>query len=543
MGNKKVDICVIGTGAAGGVMCKELSQAGFEVVALEVGPFRTPADFENDELGQAVRFYFLPDPQYYPNTLRTDPKEKAEPGFHVARNMGVGGSTLTYCALSWRYHESDFKVKSTDGTVAGASIEDWPFTYDELEPFYEKAEYEIGVSGLAGANPFDPPRKSPYPMPPLLPIGSGQMCIKGAKKLGLHPFPSPMAINTIWYDGRPPCVYCGFCGWYACMRAARGSTLNNVIPKALATGKCEIRPNCMVREIAVDEQGRAKAAIYLDPEGKEQAQEAKLFLLCGGAIESARLLLMSKSGKFPQGLANSGGLVGKNMMYHIQAQAEGVFPWPVNAFKGPFSTVCVHDFYETDIKRGFIRGGTIEGSTYRGPITFQWRRPPDEPLWGQRHKDFSREYFSHWMALLLHGEDLPQESSIIDLDPEVKDKYRLPVARITHKYHENDYKAANYIGARAREIMEAAGAIKTWGGELEELHGQSAHHMGTCRMGNDPSKSVLDRWCRAHDVPNLFVPDASCFVTSAGANPALTIQAIAFRTADYIIKSAKQLDL
>jgi len=163
MPNKKVDVCIIGTGAAGGVMCKELSEAGLEVVALEVGPFRTPADFENDELGQAVRFYFLPDPQYFPNTLRTDPKEKAEPGFHVARNMGVGGSTLTYCALSWRYHESDFKVKSVDGTMAGATIEDWPFTYQELEPFYEKAEYEIGVSGLAGPILSILPGRSPIP--------------------------------------------------------------------------------------------------------------------------------------------------------------------------------------------------------------------------------------------------------------------------------------------------------------------------------------------------------------------------------------------
>lgn len=543
-----VDVCVIGAGASGLVAAKELSEVGISVVVLERGPWLKREDFAlGDELIYKRRQFFWPTVEQEPRTWRPNaqsPAERLSTKVQTFSNaMCVGGGTIHYSGISWRFHESDFRVKSTDGPIAGTSIEDWPITYDEMEPFYEKAEWTIGISGKGWSNPFDPPRRRDYPLPPVPRNSAGAVLDKGARALGLHPFPTPVAILSSDYDGRPACLNKGQCSGYGCPVGAKSSTMESLLPKALATGRCELRPNCMSREITLDAQGRATGVVYFDSEGTEQFQPARLVVLAAGGVETARLLLLSQSAQFPHGLANSSGLVGKNLMLHCPGPTLIVlFPEPLNGHQGSGSTRVLQDFYETDTRRGFIRGGFMHPRAHGGdPIEFALR-PIHGARWGLQHKKSMKENWSHYLHSHCTGESLPVESNMIDLDPEVKDRFGLPAARITHTSHENDVRLAKFLGERSKEIFEAAGASKIIAPELEvrKLHN---HQMGTCRMGNDPQSSIVDKWCRAHDVPNLYIMDASCFVTSGGLNPALTIQANAFRACDHIVQEARRGDL
>jgi choline dehydrogenase-like flavoprotein len=454
--------------------------------------------------------------------------------------MCVGAGTIHYSGLSWRFHESDFRVKSADGPLAGTSIEDWPVSYEEMEPYYEKAEWTVGISGKGWANPFDPPRKRDFPMPPVPRNSAGAILEKGGKALGLHPFPTPIAILSRPYDGRSACVNGGFCSGYGCTTGAKSSTLEALLPKALASGHCEIRPHCMSREISVDAQGRATGVVYFDEKGAEQFQPARVVVLAAGGVETARLLLLSQSSRFPQGLANSSGLVGKNLMLHAPgAITIAIFPEPLDGHQGAPSTRVLQDFYETDTRRGFIRGGFMHPRAHGGdPIDYALR-DVHGARWGLKHKDSMRSTYRYYLHSHSTGESLPVESNQVDLDPELRDRFGLPVARITYTSHENDVRLATFLAARSREIFEAAGATRVISPETRarKLHN---HQMGTCRMGNDPQSSVVDKWCRSHDVSNLFIIDASVFVTSGGLNPALTIQANAFRVCDYMIAEAKR---
>lgn len=538
-----VDFLIIGAGAAGGVMAKELSSAGFRVVVLEQGPYLHEKDYAHDE----IKFTFQPgltnDPKIQPITYRKSVNDAAKPLKAYEYGRQVGGGSVHFTGNYWRFHESDFRERSLYGAIPGTAFADWPLSYADLEPYYTKAEYELGISGLAGANPFEAPRSKPYPLPPMPVKSSGVLFERAAKKLGLHPYPAPVAMLSRPYQGRGACSHCGFCESFGCEMRAKSSTLVTVIPIAEKTGRCEIRPDSYVRRIQTDARGRVTGAVYFDARRREIFQRAKAVVVCANGIETPRLLLLSKSNRFPTGLANSSGLVGKNLMWDNGALASGLFEHPLNEYKSIQATRVLHDYYRADPKRGFYGGGGIDARFDYYPAGFAlFGMPPDLPRWGSEYKRLLGDYFTRTMSLLSHSTSLPRERNHIDLDPSVKDAWGLPSVRVTFDHHPDDLATMKWLAARQIEILEAAGARKTWLFPIDEFSA-TRHLMGTCRMGNDPKSSVVDRDSRAHDVPNLFLVDGSNFVTSARQQPTATIQALAYRAADLITQKAMKGDL
>jgi choline dehydrogenase-like flavoprotein len=538
----RVDFVIIGAGAAGGVMAKELSTAGFRIVVLEQGPYLHEHDFKHDEVGTAFRNQLTNDPKRQPSTFRKTGSAKAAPAPSRAVIYGrmVGGGTAHFTANYWRFHEIDFVERSKWGAISDTGFDDWPIRYAELEPYYTKAEEELGVSGLAGASPFDPPRSKPYPLPPLPVKSSGVIFERAARKLGLHPFPSPMAILSKPYRGRNACLHCGFCEGYGCEVGAKSSTLASVIPVAERTSRCEIRAKCYVRQIEVDKAGRVTGATYFNTSKREVFQRAKAVVVCCNGSETPRLLLMSRSSRFPDGLANSSGLVGKYLMFDSGAFCGATFEHALNDFKSVQVSRLLHDFYDADPKRGFFGGGGIDARFDLNPIAFaQGGLPQDAPQWGADYKRMLRESFTHTMYLLAHSTTLPLESNSISLDPDVKDFWGLPALRVTFKNHSDDLKTMQFLLDRQMEILDAAGARRTWAYPVEETT-QGVHLLGTCRMGTDPKRSVIDPYHRSHDVPNLFLVDGSSFVTSGRNQPTCTIQALAYRAADLLARATRR---
>ena len=356
--NDTVDFVVVGSGAAGGVMARELSQAGFEVLVLEQGPRFTAADFRHDELDYWFNGAITNKLDTNPQTFRKTAAEKAErvtefPAAWYAPN--VGGSSVHFTANFWRLHEVDFNERSRLGAIAGTTFSDWPITYDELEPYYTKVEWEVGVSGLAGASPFDPWRSKPYPMPPLPVKSSGVLLERGARKMGWHPYPAPMAIASVPYKDRAACAHCGFCIGFGCEMQAKSSTLYTMIPEAEATGRCEVRPLSYVSRIETNAAGRATGVAYFDKDKREHFQKARAVVVCANGAETSRLLLMSANAKFPDGLANSSGYVGKNLMFNTYAEVNALFEHELNEFKSAQVTRVVHDWYDSDPQARFLR--------------------------------------------------------------------------------------------------------------------------------------------------------------------------------------------
>jgi choline dehydrogenase-like flavoprotein len=538
---EQVDFVIVGSGAAGSVMARELSTAGFAVVMFEQGPRLSPTDFEHDELKYWLLSGITNDPVRNPQTFRSDPVSEArhvrdKPPLMYARTLG--GASVHFTANYWRFHEVDFEERSRFGSIAGTGFADWPIRYAELEQYYTKVEWDIGVSGLAGASPFDPPRTRPYPMPPLPVKSSGVLFERGARKLGLHPFPAPMAINSEPYRGRPGCAHCGFCQGFACEITAKSSTLFNMIPEAEETGRCEIRSDSYVHRIETDQRGRAAGVHYFDVEGADRFQKARAVIVAANGAETPRLLLMSANARFPQGLANSSGLVGKYLMFNTTARTRGVFEHELNEFKSVQVTRVLHDFYDADPKRGFYGGGGMDARIGPQPVFWAQRLARETPSWGAEFKARLAE-FPRSMVISAHGTSLPVESNSVSLDPALKDAWGMPAIRVTYKDHADDLANSRFQQARAVEILEAAGALRITPEPVSEQN-SSAHLLGTCRMGDDPASSVVDRFHRSHDIPNLFICDGSSLVTSGRGQPTMTIQALAFRAAEHIGASARR---
>lgn len=523
------DVIVIGTGAGGGVVAKELSEAGLQVVVLEAGKRYDPY---NDYPSHTTDFEVRMSNVFSPSDSRRDQYTTGGGSpFLYCRVKGVGGSTLHYHAMSPRLHESDFRVRSEDGVA-----DDWPIQYTDLEPYYTKVEYELGVSGVDGpdGNPFEPPRSQPYPTPPHELNLASRVIKRGTDKLGLHLVREPLAIPSRDWNGRPACISAGTCR-LGCKISAKSSIDVTYIPKALKTGKAQLRPECMAREISVGSDGRARSVIYFGPDGKEREVSARVIVVAGNAVETPRLLLLSKSRLFPDGLANSSGLVGKRFTEHLAMFAYGVFSERLDPWRGVPTGGIIQDFYATNARNGFARGWTISVEN-----DGQWPLATANsiPGWGAEHKARVKEVFGHRVGLGTEGEQLPDERNYVTLDPSAKDIYGIPVPKITNRHNANDLAMIEAISARLRDILEASGARSV---HVEKaVPGGSSHYLGSCRMGKDPKTSVVDAWCRAHDVPNLFIGDGSVFVTVGAANPALSISALAARTAEGIIGAFKR---
>jgi choline dehydrogenase-like flavoprotein len=371
-------------------------------------------------------------------------------------------------------------------------------------------------------------------MPPLPVKSSGVLLEKGARALGYHPQTSPMAINSQSYNGRPPCQHCGFCLFFMCEYGSKSTSMVTMLPLAEATGRCEIRPESYVARIETNREGRATGVAYFDAQKRLHMQRARAVVLSANGAETPRLLLNSESSRFPNGLANSSGLVGKYLMFNTYFGVNAQFEHPLNEFKSVQNTRMVHDFYETDPKRGFYGGGGIDARFGTYPILFALGGlPPGSPTWGESFARSLAEQFSRTMLFGTHGTSLPLETNSLTIDPDLKDAWGLPCMRVTYRDHPDDLKCAEFLVSRAMQIAEAAGARKIWPVPVGPQT-QSVHLLGTCRMGADPGKSVVDRYHRAHDVPNLFICDGSSLVTSTRGQPTATISALAFRAGEHI---------
>src|SRR5258708_6580495 len=393
----EVDFVIIGSGAAGGILAKEFSTNGFRVVVLEQGPYLPEADFTHNEIEILALDKLTNHPKLQPNTFRKTPDEKAKPQRALVYGRCVGGTSVHFTANFWRFHEIDFIERSKVGPVPGADLRDWPITYADLEPYYTKVEWEIGVSGLAGASPFDPPRSKPYPMPPLPVKGSGVIFERAARKLGWHPFPAPMAILSQPRPGRSACINCGFCLAFGCEVGAKSSSLATAIRVAEKTGRCEIRPNSYVHRIETDSNGRATGTVYFDEKRNIHLQKAKAVIVCANGAETPRLLLLSANKQFPNGLANSSGIVGKYLMFNTYTPVFGVYEHPLNEYKGYAVSRVLHHVYELDPqKMGFYGGGGLAPRRHSSPIGFPLvSLPPLTPRGGTDFKaalshDFTR---------------------------------------------------------------------------------------------------------------------------------------------------------
>lgn len=558
----KVNAVVVGSGAGGAVVAKELSATGLRVVVLERGRafqiLDTTHDVLRSQYNNSGPLGFGPDVKANPRTFRLT---RDQPARMISANEWaygrtaacVGGGTVPYAAVSWRFVEKDFRMKTLYGVPPGTTLENWPISYQDLEPYYTKAEYEIGISGQAGANPFESPRSKPFPMPPLAYDRPAGIFIRGARRLGLHPFPLPVAILSEDYDGRAACIRCTCCLRFQCEVNAKSSMHATMIPKAVATGNCELRQECMVREIKVDDRGRARSVVYFGPDKKLVEQPADVFIVSCSATESSRLLLNSKSKLFPTGLGNRAGQVGRNILAQAGgASVAGFFEEPVFDPLGPGFSVAVADYIHA---KGAVLGGSViyNTSSLRQPLAFAREcggRLGAHP-WGKRAKDFVRRRFSHCLVLYAPGQGMPTEANHVDLDPNVRDAWGIPVLRLTYRDHPMDVRSSMFLRNRVIEILRAAGAVEellpkpATEEEIEQAvqhitdGGLGEHQVGGCRMGNDRQSSVVSRDCQLHDVDNVFVADGSVLPTIGGFNPALTIQANAFRVSAYLVQQWK----
>jgi choline dehydrogenase-like flavoprotein len=511
---EEVDYVIVGVGAAGGVLLQRLARAGFKVLGMEAGPFwDTERDWVSDEAGSHQL--------YWEDKRVTGGKNPLALGANNC-GKGVGGGSVHWAAFTPRFHPSDFEVYTRDGVGT-----DWPLSYWDLKPYYELLELEMPVAGPAHYPWGDPHGYAfgPHPMG-----GVGNSLIKGCTALGIDvSIGGPVAILSGSRGNRPHCIYRGFC-IQGCKVGAKASTLVTHVPDALEH-RAEIRDRCIVSRIEHDrKKNRVTGVTYIDANGKEHFQKAKAVIVSGYAIETPRLLLNSACDGHEEGLANSSGTVGRYLMAQIGNVILGRFDEPVRMYKAPPAHALTEEFYETDPKRDFARGFAIQ-TVGPLPIAFAKQMMAARGSWGWGMRRIMMDY-NHWSSFGLLGEILPWADNRVTLSDET-DQFGLRVAHVNFDLHENDEKLRDFGRKKTEEVMRAAGA--------EEVVQESrfAHLVGAARMGNDPSTSVVDKFGRTHDIANLFVCDGSILPTQGSANPGLTIQALAARTADYLISQGE----
>lgn len=548
------DVVMVGIGASGGIAAHVLTDAGLKVVAIEAGPRLGKADFlkHYDELESgiwdATKF------NKERPTWRLDKDSEAKPhttGSSMS-NM-VGGTNTHFSTMSWRFREDDFKIRSStvekygeEALPEGTAIADWAITYDELEPYYEKVERLLGVSGKGGENPFESPRKSDYPMPPLQRRGLDDFIAEGMVKQGYHPFQLPSAVASEEYDGRPACTYCGYCTGFGCWNDSKSTTLVTAIPRAEETGNLEIRPNCRVFRVLTDDDGRASGVEYRGDDGNMYIQPAKLVILSAYIYENIRLLLLSKNEQFPDGLANNEGQVGKHFMTHTYLTAYGAFPgMNFNRFSGTWGqSIAIDDLNGDNFDHtglDFIRGGSVVTNKQESsPIAGSRQTPPSLPRWGSEYTKWISENANSVLGFFVQCETMPYETNYLDLDPEHVDEDGVPVVRITYDIGENEKRFWDYAGPKLEDVLKAQGATETW--RLDAAPSPiTTHDVGGARAGSDPENSVLDKHLLTHEIPNLAVLGGAAYAGITGYNPTQTMQAWAWMAAEHIAENFEEI--
>ena len=535
---------VVGLGAAGGIAALRFAEAGLKVVGLEAGPRFDRHDFVFDELandfGNRLGAKVNGEVPTWRPTAGVDATTSRDGRIVRLMANGVGGGTIHYAGQHLRLAPWHFGLRSSVGTGAlppDCTATDWPLDYDELEPYYDAVDHELGISGAGGVNPFEGPRSRDYPLPPLRRTGWTELVAQAARRCGLHPFPGPAAILSEPYRGQPACTYCGFCNWNGCHVDAKGSTFLNAIPRAEATGNLEVVPGARVTGIEVDREGLVAGVTYVR-DGLAIIQPARFVFLSAHSFENVRLLLLSRSLAHPNGLANNRGQVGRNAMSHLYVGVDGVFPGRrMNRFGGTWPQCTSLDDFNADnfdhAGLGFVGGGCISALAEAKPIATALSTPPSVPRWGPAWKAWLAANGNSVGRLVAAAESLPYEDSFLDLDPAVTDPYGVPVIRMTFRLHEQEQRRYDFLHTRMSELLCEAGASETWTSfpKLPAAPFQSLY--GATRMGDDPERSVVDRFCVAHDVPILAIVGSSSFPTSGGYGPTATIQALAWRTADH----------
>jgi choline dehydrogenase-like flavoprotein len=529
----RADVLVIGSGASGAIVSRYLAERGFGVVCLEQGHWVNASEYPGNrpewELELSQRWHHDPNLRQRADDY---PVEVTDAEIMPQMFAGVGGSTLHFGGHFPRLMPSDFRVRSLDGVG-----DDWPISYDDLLPYYERTDIDLGVSGLGG-DPAIPPG-APPPLPPHPINAYGRKAAEGMNALGWHWWPAPNAIASRDYRNLQRCARYGTCET-GCPHGAKASVDLTHWPEAIKHG-ARLVTGARVREVTVDPRGRASGAIYRDRAGAEHHQEADLVVLAANGVGTPRLMLLSRSPQHPEGLANSSGLVGRRLMLHPTGVVVGFYDEDLESWKGPAGQpIHSFQFYETDTDRGFVRGAKWQVMPTQGPhrMISLLDGQPFDAAWGSALQEHVRTHIGRCIDWGAITEDLPDEANGVTLDPDLRDGDGIPAPRITYTIAENNWRQLDWHLERLREAHLAGGARATY--PLRICNDQPGHLLGTARMGTDPATSVCDPWGRTHDVPNLFVVDGSLFVTAGGLNPTSTICALALRTAEHIANAAPQ---
>lgn len=536
------DVVVVGAGAGGGVASCTLAEAGASVLVVERGAAIDHADVGRDHLRNHRSSVFGnntgPSPSGNPReSVRVDGSVVTVPDPHDPHwhnnAMTVGGGTRVYQGMAWRFAPTDFAMASTYGVPDDSSLADWPVTYDDLEPFYAWAEHALGVCGDEGAHPAQGPRRTDYPMPPLPTNTEAEVLGRGARRLGLHTGPVPLLINSVPRDGRARCVQCGECVGFTCPSGAKGGTYDTVIPRALATGNATLADRTRATEIVVDGDGRVAGVRIMDERtGAERLVRAGDVVVAAGAIESARLLLASRSDAHPSGLGNARDQVGRHLQGHCFVSVFGRFDDPVLDMVGPGVSIATCDHLHGN--DGVIGGGVIANEITKLPIVhWRWAYPPDGPRWGAAAKAEMRDGYRRTGHLFGQVQEIPRADNRITLGDRT-DALGQRVARLAGHAHPETIRTAEHVRDVAQRWMDASGAGRVWADTIPGGLTAGQHQAGTCRMGVDPTSSVTDPDGRVHGHANLWVADGSLHVTNGGVNPVLTILALARRTASLL---------